>query len=901
MMRTVTTAERATGQPQPAVTRPKQVLPSGTVSLLFSDIEGSTLLLSRLGSQYLEALDGHRQVLRNAWDAHGGTEMGTEGDSFFVVFPKAGSAVSAAAQAQRGLARHVWPDGERLRVRIGIHTGSPEIHQGDYWGMDVHRAARIAGSAHGGQVVMSAVTADLARPDLPEGVSLRDLGTHQLKDIAVPEHLYQLALDDLPDDFPALRTLGAASSLPHPTTLMVGRDHDVEQLSTRITAGVRLATLSGTGGSGKTRLAIAVAERLASGYPDGVFFVPLAAVSTAEVMWTSVAESLGVPHRERTAAQILALLAHRSLLLVLDNLEQVAGADGVVARLLEAAPQVAVIATSRRPLGLASEHRHPVPPLGLPRDDTLDSAQHSDAIQLFVHRARTVQPTFELSADNVEDVVAICRGLDGLPLALELSASRIRLLSPRALRGRLGQALDIVSTSKIVPQRQRTLRNTIAWSYDLLTPTLQSFLRQLSVFAGGSDLEAIAAVITAQSSPDLAADPLDCVADLVDANLVVVTEGPDGEPRVTLMETIRVFASECLEAADEVVTTRRSHARHYADVAERLRELRESRHVAALAMAETELDNFRTALGWAVPASDDRGPDSGDLPTGLKLCAALSWVWYMGGYVAEGRRWGERVIERAAGSPSPQLAFCLASLANLLIAQGESQRASELATQSVTMAKSLGDQGTVAFALGVLGSAEQQRGDVDAARAALQESLEVHRQRGDQAGLARMLGHLAGIEGSVGHHDRAEALLRESLDLLDGLGDLHEAAVQRQNLASLLAGADRAEEANALALGLVDTVLRLRSPNLTMAFSNTVMNILIRLGDPVRAAHLFGAEEAMHQRLSIPNPFQDEELEEALAMVKGVMTPQEWNHHRRLGNRERVEDLLADLGTPSDA
>ena len=869
-------------------------LPSGTVSMVFTDIEGSTLLLGRLGQNYLDALDGHRRILRAAWAGHEGTEMGTEGDSFFVVFPTAGAAVTAAVEGQRGLDAHSWPGGEVLRVRIGIHTGSPELHEDSYWGMDVHRAARIAGSAHGGQVVMSAVTADLARADLPTGVALRDLGLHRLKDIPAPEHLYQLDMDGLQHDFPALRTLGTSSSLPHVATPLVGREDEVADLTSHLRSPeARLVTLSGPGGSGKTRLAIAVAERLVTRFVDGVFFVPLAAVTAAEVMWTSMAEALDVPPPERSPARFLTRVAQRTLLLVLDNVEQVHGADEIVDELLAGTSGLAIIVTSRQPLGLPAERRYAVAPLPLPSDATVGSAEESSAVQLFLQRAQSVQPRFRLTSDNVQDVVAICRRLDGLPLAIELSAARSRVLSPRALLGRLDQALDIASTSRLVPTRQRTLRDTIAWSYELLTPTQRRFFRRLSVFAGGADLDAIAAV-TADGRVPTGADPLDMVADLVDASLVNVTEGIDAEPRATLLETIRSFSWDELEAADEAEDARSSHAEHYAGLAERLQALRESRHMTALGLAEIDLDNFREALDWAVPP--DGASSVGDLATGLRLCAALGWVWWMGGYVTEGRDWHERVIDRASGSPSPQLAACIGGLANLLLAQGHSERAREVAEECLTMANLLGDRATVAFALGLLGTAEQQLGDIEAARATFQEALDVLRERGDKVRLGRTLGHLAGIEETLGHFDRAEALLLESLVILDGLGDMHEAAVQRQNLANLLAMAGRIEEANELARGLVATILRLRSPSLTMAFSNTYMNILIRLGDPVHAAQLFGAEEAMHERLAMPNPYQDEELEEALALVSGVMSPEAWDRHRNAGRGKRVEDLLAEVG-----
>jgi predicted ATPase/class 3 adenylate cyclase len=866
-------------------------LPEGTVSMLFSDIEGSTLLLSHLGPAYLDALDLHRRVMRRAWADHGGTEMGTEGDSFFVVFSTGTAAVAAAVQAQRGLAEQDWPGGGTVRVRMGIHTGAPQVHEGDYWGMDVHRAARIAATAHGGQVVVSAPVAQLAGGDLPDGVALRHLGIHHLKDIAEPEPLFQLVVEGLVADFPPLRSLGTASSLPSPPTPIVGRDVETAGLLRLLGDPVtRLVTLEGPGGSGKTRLAVEVGRRateeLLARVPGGVYFVPLAAVTTAEVMWTSIAEVLDVPARERTPERVLDALAQRRLLLVLDNLEQVEGADEVVQRLLDAAPGVLVLTTTRHPLGLVAETRYAVAPLALPTEAGRAAAEAAGAVRLFVDRATSVHPGFRLTEANLPDVVAICRRLDGLPLAIELCASRVRLLAPRALLSRLDQALDqaldIAATSRLVPRRQRTLRDTIGWSYDLLQPDRAGFFRRLGVFAGGADLDAVAAVLP----PDERSDALELVGDLVDANLAGVTEGPDGEPRVVLLATIRAFACDQLAANGELDEVRRAHADHFAELVERLRVLRESRHLAALDAAETELENLREALGWALAA---------DVATALRLAASLDWVWQAGGYFAEGRGWYERVLDRAPDVPSSRLAACLSGYANVLLSQGEAGRARDAAERALTVARSLDDAAALGYALGVLGTAQLQLGELEAARATLQESLPGLRAAGDRSRLGRHLGHLGGIEEELGHLDEAEALIRQSLAVFEELDDVHEAAIQRQNLVHLLAVAGRVNEAIALARGLVDTIVGLHSPNLTMAFANTWMNILLRCGDPVGAARLFGAEQAMRERLQTPNPWEDEERDEALALLDGTFSPADWERERLVGHDRLVEDLLAQL------
>lgn len=870
---------------------------SGTVSMLFSDIEGSTLLLSRLGRRYAEALDGHRAVLRSAWAAHGGTEMGTEGDSFFVVFPTAEGAVQAAVQAQRALERHAWPGDERVRVRMGIHTGTPQVHDDDYVGMDVHRAARIAASAHGGQAVLSAVAAELARDGLPQGVGLKDLGSHHLKDIPEPERLFQLTVEGLQNDFPALKTLGASSSLPVPTTRLVGRGAPVAELVDLVASReVRLVTLTGPGGSGKTRLAIEVAGNLVTAFPDGVFFLPLASVTTAEVMWTTIADVLDLPRGSRMPPRLLEQVALRAALFVLDNLEQVDGADDVVTELLAAAPRAAVVASSRRPLGVPGEQLYPVPPLGLPAGSTLAAAEDSPAVQLFVHHARSVRPDFRLTAENVEAVVAICRHLDGLPLAIELSAARVRLLGPQALLRRIDTSLDTASMSRHGPPRHRTLRETLAWSYDLLPEDQRAFFRRLGVFAGGADLDAVGAVATAVPSGDRPAATLDLVADLVDASLVVMSETPDGEPRIALLETIRSFALEELRADGELDDARSVHAGHYLQVAERLKVTRDSDHLLALSQAETELDNFREALAWAVRQGKATGGSaSAGTTIAIRLSSSLGWLWYTGGYVVEGCRWLEVALAQAGSAPSAELADCLGTYANLLIARGEAERACEYATQSLVVARTVTDEEREAYAMGVLGTAQLHRGDVESARQTFEDSLVLHRRIGNQFRLTRALGNLAGVEEELGHYERAEELTLEALEVVRAAGDLHEAAVQGQNLANLLAVSGRADEASRLAQSLIGQVLQLHSPNLTMAFANTYTNILVRLDDPVRAAHLLGAEEAMRDRLSLPNPYQQEEQAEAWSAVKGLISAQDWEREIQTGREASVEDLLVGL------
>ena len=573
-------------------------LPHGTVTLLFSDVEGSTALLSRLGPLYADALDGQRRVMRAAWVAHDGNELGTEGDSFFVAFADASDAVAAALEAQHGLVEYSWPEGVRVRVRIGLHTGAPQVHDGGYVGMDVHRAARIAAAAHGGQVVVSEVTARLLEGSgLAPKIELTGLGTHTLRDLPHPERLYQVTVAGRQERFPPLKSLGAPSRLPRPPTGLVGRAGE-SRLITRALEDpdARLVTLTGPGGSGKTRLAIDAAQRLAESFSEGVFFVPLASAADADAMCATIADVVGARPDEPAQERMLTHLADRHALLVLDNLEQIKDAPAVVAEILNAARNVVVLATSRSPLHVAGEQEQAVPPLGLPA--TTDAANASEAVQLFVQQAQLVHPTFALTAENAADVVEICRRLDGLPLAIELAAARTKLLAPAALRARLSDALDITSRSGQVPARQRTLRDTIRWSYDLLDCTQQAVLRSLAVFACGADPDAVRAV---NSELLDGGDALDVLGDLLDASLVTVREGVSGEPRIELLQTIRSFAWDEARAVGELDVLRERHAEYYLNVIQEASLLLHGdRFTAARERFELDHDNLQAALNWVV-------------------------------------------------------------------------------------------------------------------------------------------------------------------------------------------------------------------------------------------------------------------------------------------------------------
>lgn len=584
---------------------------SGTLAFLFTDLAGSTRLWERHPEAMRVALARHDEILREAIAAGDGRIVKTTGDGLMAIFPSAAGSVAASLAAQRDLAAETWPEATPLRVRMGVHAGEAELRADDYFGPTVNRTARIMAVAQGGQVLLSAAAAALAADRLPDGASLLDLGEHRLKDLGRPERVFQLVHPDLAADFPPLvSAVRDATDLPAQGAPFIGRAAELAALGERLGDGtVRLLTLTGPGGTGKTSLAVQAAAAARPRFPDGVRFVDLSSAHDPEAFLVAVARAVGLAEviDRSLMDELTDRLRDQRMLLVLDNFEQLAPASGLVAQLLRDLPALTVLATSREALHVRAEQVFAVPPLTLPPSDlrhvSAAALGRSEAVQLFVDRARATRPDFELTDDNAAAVAEICRRLDGLPLAIELAAARLRLFSPEALRDRLGRSLELLrSGSRDLPERQQTLRATIEWSYQLLDPNEQRLFEALAAFADAdvSAVEAVVEAATADGTPEpLAIDAVDGLASLLDKSLVRQVDGAGDEPRLTMLETIREYAAERLdERGAPGARVRRAHAVHYADLALRLRrDLGGGGRDRALAALAVDAGNLRIA--WA--------------------------------------------------------------------------------------------------------------------------------------------------------------------------------------------------------------------------------------------------------------------------------------------------------------
>ena len=713
-------------------------LPRGTLTFLFTDIEGSTKLLNALGTdRFHEVLEAHTVALRSAFGK--GHEVRIEGDALFMVFATARDALDAAATGQRALAKTAFPHDAVVRVRMGMHTGegtpASEKAGADYVGIDVHRAARIAAVAHGGQVLVSGATAMLAGSDLPAGVALRDLGEHRLKDLAQAEHIHQLVIDGCPSEFPPLRSLDRIpNNLPQQITTFIGREKEIAD-GLRLLDRSRLLTLTGPGGTGKTRLSLQLAAEVGDQFVDGAFWVPLAPISDPELVPSTIAHSLGVQVSggEVPIDRVTEHLRDKTLLLVLDNFEQILPAAPTISTLLGAAPGLKVVTSSRAPLRISGEQEFPIPPLELPDPERLPSLEvlaQSDAVRLFIDRARAVKPDFMVTADNASAVAEIVFHLDGLPLAIELAAARIKLLTPQAMLPRLKQGLDLLaSTGRDRTDRQRTLRGAIAWSFDLLDDGLKRLFARGAVFVNGAQLEQLEAVCG--PSADIGREVLDGVSELVDQSLMRQSE-IGGDPRFRMLVTIRDYAMERLVASGEEAAIRRRHADTYVAFAEvAAPELQGKDQKRWLDLVERDHDNFRAALEFSIDAPH---PDDAS-----RLLAALWRFWQVRGYLREGFAYAERILALSFDS-TPSRLRALEAAGGIAYWLGIGARTEQLYREAYELAKAEGtvaERALAAYNYSFVYFVLDKPSERDAAKGLLAEALADFRVTGDPRNIAR--------------------------------------------------------------------------------------------------------------------------------------------------------------------
>jgi len=773
-------------------------LPTGTVTLLFTDIEGSMHLLQQLGDRYWNLLVEYRHLLQASFQEWNGYEVESWGDAFSVAFARATDAVLAAVEVQRAFAAHPWPEGVAVRVCMGLHTGEPALTSERYVGLDVLRAARIMRAGHGGQVLLSQTTAHLVEQDLPDDVTLRDLGEYRLKDLGRPKRLFQLDISGLPVDFPPPKVLDTyPHNLPVQLTPFIGREQEVTAVCDLLRReDVHLLALTGPGGTGKTRLALQVAAESSDRFADGVFFVNLAPISNPALVVPTIAETLDLKEtREQSLLDLLkTFLRDKQLLLLLDNFEQVVSAAAQVVELLVACPQLKAMVTSREVPHVRARHEFTVPPLPLPdlqHLPDLAALSHFAAVALFISRARAVKPDFQMTATNAHAIAEICARLDGLPLAIELAAARIKLLPPQALLARLSQRLGVLTSEALdVPERQQTLRNTIAWSYQLLDAQEQRLFRRLSVFVGGCTLEAIEAICIVLG--DEAEPVLDAVASLIDKSLLQQVEQEGEEPRLVMLETIREYGLERLAASGESEATWQAHTEYYLALAEKAEsELGGPLQVAWLERLEREHDNVRAAMRWTL----ERWEIWHHTEMALRLGAALWRFWRMRCHFSEGQDFLHRALAESEGATPSVRAKALNVAADLVLEQYDTDQAEVLCKESLALYGELGNTQGIATSLNLLGWVAQRRFNREAARALHEEGLAIFREVGDKRGIAEALHALSTLAFSQGDYDRASVLEEESLTFFREVGDTWNIAyllLQVANVASYQGDYDKA-------------------------------------------------------------------------------------------------------------
>jgi predicted ATPase/class 3 adenylate cyclase len=869
-------------------------LPSGVVTFLFTDIEGSTALVQRLGTaEYERLLTLHSALLQAAVEQADGREFGTEGDAHFFAFGRADDAVRGAVAAQRALAAQSWPPEAEVRVRMGVHTGRPERHGDNYVGVDLNRVARIAAAGHGGQVLVSEDTHAAAANALGEA-EVVDLGGHRLKDLVEPEHLYQVTAPGLRAEFPPIRSIDTRPKhLPAQVTSFIGRSQELADISGLIARG-RLVTLTGPGGSGKTRLAVAAADKLLPRFSDGVFFAPLAMIDDPARVPDAIASALEL--REAPDMPVLDVvrehLRDKSLLLVTDNFEHVMQGAGTLAGLLEGAPGLSVLATSRELLHLQGEVEFAVPPLPVPAaSEALGDAASNPCVVLFAQRAAAVRGDFSLTEETTRIVAEICRRIDGLPLAVELAAARIRILSPAELLARLDIRLsELKGGARDLPERQRTLRATIDWSYDLLDAAEKRLFARLSAFAGGWERAGAEAIC----SQDLGIEVLDGLESLVDKSLVSRMAVADDGNRFLMLETIREYAHERLEASGEAATVRSMHAGFFRDLTEsaepHLTGPESARWIAALT---AEVPNLRAALHWAI----DSGAPS-DLECGLVTAGALWRFWQLTGILREAADWFDQLLAQPGGEELPAArAKALRGAGGISYWRNDAAKSRAQYEASVALYRQLDDRAGTAAALNDLAYLPMMMGEAPLAMQLFTEARDLFKELDDSWNMALAEMNVANTNFFLGNHEEARSIIERVVPIIRERGDrfwLTEAITGLGQLEQLTgrnsAAREHFRESLQLALdaGTVPQVAMVLEP---------LSNVDTAEGHHRRAVRLWAAAQAIKERLGGGAPAEIMQTVDprpaAVEAIGEAAVAEAWDAGLRLTPEEAVAAALA--------
>ncbi len=875
-------------------------LATGTVTFLFTDIEGSIRLWEQEPERMKPALAAHDMLARKAIEGHRGTVVKMTGDGVHAAFDDALDALAATVDLQQALADPAATYGVLLRARCGLHAGVVERRDNDYFGTPVNRAARIMAAAHGGQVLLSQAVVDGVREILPAAISLRDLGMVRLKDLSTPEHVYQVVHSQLRQAFPALRSLEATpNNLTQQLTSFIGREEQLAELR-RLLAGYRLLTLTGSGGCGKTRLCLQVAADSLERFPDGAWLVELASLSDPGLVPQTVATVLSLKEEPgMTIGQTLTdHLKDKRLLLVLDNCEHLLdGCARLADALLHRCPDVTILASSREALGIGGEKTYRVPSLSLPdpkQAHTPASVTPFEAVQLFNDRALLARSGFQVTDQNAAALASICRRLDGIPLAIELAAARVRSLTIDEINGKLDHRFQLLTGgSRTALPRQQTLRALLDWSYDLLNATEQALFCRLAVFAGGWTLDVAEQVCVGQPVEKVAI--LDLLTFLADKSLVVAEERDDAT-RFRMLETVRQYARERLLESGEEARWQGRHLTHFLGMAEEAEpHLTATDQKAWLDRLETEHDNLRSVLAWT-------STPGGDAVAGLRLAGAIWRFWYVRGYLGEGRAWLSRIL--LAPLPDEPTAAARAKAldgAGMLVRrQGDHAAARALHEKALVIQRGLGDRPGIASSLSNLGIVAREQNDNATAKALYEESLALRRELGDQWGIGAALNNLGLVVLHDGDYPAARALYGESLKVFRDLGNRQAMASPLSNLGRVAYQQGDYAGARALIQESLAIFWDLRDRwGIAMSLEGLAY-VALALARRVQAARLWGGAERLREEIGCPLPPSersryDSQLAAARAAIDDdAAFDQAWKEGRTMTLEQAVEYALGE-------